>query len=155
MAATDPSVSKTDTTLTITRTFDVPPERVFDAWLDAGRVATWMGPRGVRAEVVTLEPRVGGRYRILMHTPDGSNPTVSGIYREIVRPARLVFTWAWAHESGHETVVSLTFRQAGKGTEMTLVHENFPNAQRRDSHSQGWSGSFDKLAEVLVPKSQV
>ena len=106
MPGTSQSTSKSETTLRITRTFDAPPERVFDAWLDAGQLARWIGPRD------------------------------------------MVFTWAWEHE-GHETLVTLTFRAVGKGTEMTMLHENFQNADRRDSHNNGWTKSFEQLAGAL------
>ncbi len=143
------SPNAADTTLTITRHFDAPPERVFDAWLDPKLIAQWIGPRGVQAEATKLEARIGGAYAITMHTPDKMDPKVSGAYKEIVRPSRLVFSWMWAHET-QETLVTLTFKPAGKGTEMTLVHTNFATAERRDSHNNGWTGSFDKLAEVLA-----
>lgn len=143
------AVAADATPLTMTRHFDAPPERVFEAWLDPAQVSRWMGPRGVQAEVVKLEPHVGGAYDILMHTPDNSNPRVTGAYREIKRHSRLVFTWTWMKEM-QETLVTLTFKPAGSGTDMTLQHTGFPNAERRDSHNNGWSGSFDKLAEVLA-----
>ena len=137
--------------LVMTRTFDAPPERVFDAWLSGADLGQWIGPRGVRAEAQTLEARVGGRYRIVMHTPDGVNPAVGGVYRELKRPSRMVFTWVWEHEK-HETLVTLTFKPVGKKTEMTLRHEGFAAVERRDSHNNGWTGSFDKLAEFLAGK---
>ena len=145
----NPNIADSATTLTMTRHFDASPERVFDAWLDPRQIAQWIGPRGVQGEATQLDARVGGAYAITMHTPDNSNPHVGGIYREIVRPSRLVFTWAWGHET-QETLITLTFRALGKGTEMTLQHSGFANAERRDSHNNGWTGSFDKLAEILA-----
>jgi uncharacterized protein YndB with AHSA1/START domain len=140
------------TTLIITRRFEAPPERVFNAWLDPRQLSRWMGPRGVQAEATKLDARVGGEYAITMHTPDQKNPRVGGIYKEIVRSTRLVFTWMWAHETDgmQETLVTLTFKPVGNGTEMTLEHTGFANAERRDSHNNGWTGSFDKLGELLA-----
>ena len=139
-----------DSVLVITRLFDAPPARVFDAWLDP----SWIGPRGIQAEIKELNAEVGGRYRIFMRGADGTGPVVSGVYREIARPSRLVFTWMWetGHPmggAGHETLVTLTFRDVGGKTEMTIRHEKFPTKESRDSHNQGWNGSFDKLAERL------
>jgi uncharacterized protein YndB with AHSA1/START domain len=141
-----------DTILTLARHFDAPPERVFDAWLDPIEISQWNGPRGVQAETTKLNARVGGAYAITMHTPDKMDPKVSGAYREIVRPSRLVFSWIWAHET-QETLVTLTFKASGKGTEMTLVHTGFAHAERCDSHNNGWTGSFDKLGELLVART--
>ena len=142
--------------LVITRSFDAPRERVFDAWLDPAQIAKWIGPRNIRAETMELSPKPGGRYRIHMRGTDGSDgPIVSGIYREIVRPERLVFTWAWETEHargmpGEETIITLIFRERGSKTEMTLRHEGFAAKESRDSHDKGWNGSFDKLAEALA-----
>ena len=147
--------AESDLSLVITRSFDATRERVFDAWLDPVQIGKWIGPRNIRAEATELTPKVGGRYRIHMRGADGSGgPIVTGIYREIVRPERLVFTWAWetAHSQGmpgDETVVTLTFRERGGKTEMTLRHEGFPTKESRDSHNQGWNSSFDKLADAL------
>jgi uncharacterized protein YndB with AHSA1/START domain len=155
MADTANRGDSSDVALALTRRFDAPLERVFDAWLNADQIAKWIGPRGIRAETKELEPRVGGRYRIHMRGVDGnSGPIVGGVYREIVRPERIVFTWTW--ETGHpqgiagqETLVTLTFRAVGGKTEMTIRHELFPSKESRDSHNQGWNASFDKLAEAL------
>jgi uncharacterized protein YndB with AHSA1/START domain len=141
--------------LSITRLFDAAPERVFDAWLSGDQIARWLGPRSMvsGAETLLLEPRVGGRFRIRMEMPAtatrAANPTVTGIYREIVRPSRLVFTWTWEDE-GHETLVTVTFKPVGKQTELTLLHENFASVERRDGHNRGWTESLEQLARMLA-----
>jgi uncharacterized protein YndB with AHSA1/START domain len=140
--------------LTITRVFEAPREKVFDAWLDPVQLAKWMGPGNVRAEIDLVDAKVGGRYRIVMHPEPGMTPVVGGVYREIKRPERLVFTWKWegAHPDGSagvDTLVTLTFADRNGKTEMTLRHEGFESVQSRDSHDHGWSGSFDKLADAV------
>jgi uncharacterized protein YndB with AHSA1/START domain len=145
-------------TLVLKRVFDAPREKVFDAWIDPRQLGAWMGPRGVRAEAPVLEAKVGGRYRVVMHMDSGQTPAVGGVYREIARPERLVFTWAWEGEhpggvANHETLVTLTFRDVGGKTEMTMRHDGFENDAARDSHSHGWNGSFDKLGEMLANKA--
>jgi uncharacterized protein YndB with AHSA1/START domain len=107
------------------RIFDAPRERVFDAWLskDWGE---WAGPAGIKGEVTLMEPRVGGRYRVVMHRPDGTAIAVGGAYREIDRPNRLAFGWKWEHEE-QDTLITLTFRTVGGKTELTLRHEGFAN----------------------------
>jgi uncharacterized protein YndB with AHSA1/START domain len=144
-----------DLMLVITRTFDAPRERVFDAWLDPAQIGKWIGPRSVRAETKELSPKAGGHYRIHMRGADGSDgPVVAGTYREILRPERLVFTWKWetGHPmgaSGQETLITLSFRDRSGKTEMTIRHELFASKESRDSHDQGWNASFDRLAELL------
>jgi len=133
--------------LEMRHTFDAAPERVFDAWLDKSW-GDWAGPPGVKGEVVQLEPRVGGGYKIVMHSERGEL-TVSGTYKEIVRPSRLVMSWKWAHEDA-DTLVTLTFQPHGEGTVMHMRHEGFNHAERRDSHVSGWDGTFEKLAQFLA-----
>jgi uncharacterized protein YndB with AHSA1/START domain len=141
-------VTASPAVLSMTRTYDAPPERVFDAWLSKSW-GEWVGPREVRGEVALLEPRVGGRYRVIMHLPDGKTLAVGGTYREVARPTKLVLSWKWEHEE-QDTLLTLTFRARGKGTELTLRHEGFATPERRDSHNSGWSGTLDKLATSLA-----
>ena len=140
--------------LIVSRKFEAPREAVFDAWLDPVQLSQWMGPRGVRAEIDYVEPKIGGRYRIIMHPESGGTPTVGGVYREISRPDRLVFSWRWenAHPDGSagiETMVTVTFEEESGLTKMTLRQEGHETKESRDSHEHGWAGSFDKLAEAL------
>lgn len=134
--------------LTISRDYDAPPERVFDAWLgkDWGE---FVGPHEVRGEVVAIDPKLGGRYRIVMHRPDGKTIAVSGIYRVIDRPRKIAFTWKWEHEE-IDTLVTLTFQPHGNGTRLTLHHEGFAAAERRDSHNGGWTSTLEKLKQYLA-----
>lgn len=148
MANAPASAANSETTLTLTRLFNAPPEAVFDAWLDPAGMAQWMGPAGVTAEVTTLEAKVGRAYRVQMHTPDGANPAVGGVYKEIMRPTRLVFTWVWEYNN-QETLVTLTFVPKGDKTEMTLLHEGLATTEARDNHNTGWTGSLERLQERL------
>jgi len=155
MAQTKPAVAEREASpsLTITRRFAATPSALFRAWTDPKRLARWIGPRGVNAEVKEMEVRAGAGYRIAMHLPSGEIRTVRGMYREIHPSERLVFTWAWDEDGGkpgHETLVTITFRALGAETEMTILHQHFASEERRDSHNKGWSGSFDKLAEMLA-----
>ena len=142
------TATKTISALEITRTFDAAPARVFDAWLSKSW-GEWAGPGPVRGEVVLMEPHVGGAFRVVMHMPDGETLTVGGTYHEILRPTKLVFSWKWEHEAA-ATLVTLTFLALGNRTEMKITHEGFLVKERRESHRDGWSGTFDKLAIHLA-----
>jgi uncharacterized protein YndB with AHSA1/START domain len=134
--------------LSLSRHIPASPERVFDAWLEKSW-GEWVGPPGVNGEVVQLEPRMGGRYRVVMHLPDGGTLAVGGIYKEITRPSKIVMSWKWEHEE-QETLITLTFRAEDKGTALTIHHEGFAAPERRDSHNNGWTGSLDKLAKFVA-----
>jgi uncharacterized protein YndB with AHSA1/START domain len=143
----------TDCVLAVRRVFDAPPPAVFKAWIDPAQIVRWLGPQSIKGEVKTMEPRPGGAYRIVLHGASGPANVVSGVYREVEAPQRLVFTWAWETPAGvrqHETLVTVTFRPRGKQTEMTLRQEVFENREACERHRHGWEGSFDRVVEILA-----
>jgi uncharacterized protein YndB with AHSA1/START domain len=136
--------------LDLTHHFDAAPEAVFDAWLreDWGQ---WLAPGGVCCTSSIINPRSGGRYSVTMRMPEGREVVISGTYREILRPSRLVFTWQGDYNR-EETLVTLTFKPKHGGTEMRLVQQGFTTEEFRDRHHSGWTGengSFAKLAKRL------
>ena len=135
--------------LTIKRRFNAPPEKVFQAWTDPGKVKRWMGPGEIRALSAECDARSGGGYRWVMQAPNGEQHDVGGIYREIVPNEKLVFTWAWKSTPERESLVTVTFKQDGSGTIMTLLHEQFFDEKARDDHNRGWTGTMDKLEAYI------
>ena len=77
---------------------------------------------------------------------------MSGEYREVVPPERLVFTWAWEQDGarGHDTVVTIELFETPGGTRLELTHELFETEDARDRHGQGWSSCLDCLEEALA-----
>ncbi len=141
-----------ETTLTIRRTFQAPREKVFHAWMDPETLKKWWAPEGYGTPEAEVDLRVGGRYRLGMRKlPDGEVFYLSGAFREISPPERLLYTWAWEQASMDvgETLVTIEFREAGPSTEVILKHELFPDEAVREHHNQGWNGCLDKLAKLL------
>jgi uncharacterized protein YndB with AHSA1/START domain len=130
----------------VRRTIAAPPEDIFDAWLDPQALAEWMRPGTIRSTVATVEPRVGGRYQILMHGESGEIPH-SGVYRVIDRPKRLVFTWQSPHSGPEETLVTVEFLKSGKATEVVVTHEKLPESARA-AHSRGWTSGLEHLDQA-------
>jgi uncharacterized protein YndB with AHSA1/START domain len=142
-----------DRELKLVRRFPAKPEQVFHAFADPKRLARWWGPKGYTVPVCEMDVRPGGRWLTTMRDPQGADHTVSGVYRQVEAPRRLVFTWAW-HENGkrgYETLVEIALKPHGSGTEVTMKQGPFESATARDMHRQGWSSSFDCLAEYLRP----
>jgi uncharacterized protein YndB with AHSA1/START domain len=144
--------SLADRTLVIERVFKAPPEEVFKAWTDPAILVKWWGPEGFAAPDVAMDVREGGAWRTSMSGPGGAH-VVSGVYREIAPPHRLVTTWGWEREDGsrgHETVVEVTLEPAPEGTRLRLVQSLFLSAGQRDSHNMGWPSSFNDLDRVFA-----
>lgn len=144
-------------TLSLTREFNAPREKVFQAWTDPEILVKWFGPKEVSTESARIDLRVGGEYHYTMKLPDGKIVDHHGAYREIDPPKKLVFTGildsqGCAGSDGlyAETLVTINFEDLGNRTRLTLTHDFLPTEASRDSHSYGWNGSFDCLTEVLA-----
>lgn len=138
--------------LLITRTFDAPRDLVFDAWTKCEHVARWFGPKDFTVPHCSMDFRVGGSYRYCMLGPDGVEHWVSGTYKEIKKPERLVFTWVREDNDGKvwlDNVVTLTFADRGEQTAFSLNQQIFESMEERDAHNGGWSTCLDKLAEFV------
>jgi uncharacterized protein YndB with AHSA1/START domain len=102
-----------------------------------------------RAEV---DLRVGGRYRIVMSGPDGVERSVSGVYRAIERPSKLVYTWKWDTSpvvDSADSLVTVEFLDRGKATEVVLRHEGLTDDESRARHEHGWNGCLDNLVAIM------
>lgn len=142
--------TRPETTLRIERTLAAPREKVFEAWTRPEALTRWFAPGTMTCRVHALELRPGGAYRIEMCDAGGRPNIVGGVYREIVPPSRLVFTWAWEAGPGPgETLVTIELHDEGGRTRLVLTHERFPNAEARDKHDQGWAGCLANLASAL------
>src|SRR4029079_5782761 len=94
-----------------TRVFDAPRELVWRMWTDPDHVIHWWGPNGFTNTIHEMDVRPGGVWRFVMHGPDGVDYQNKIIFREVVRPERLVYD----HVSGPKFHVTVTFaEQAGK-----------------------------------------
>jgi uncharacterized protein YndB with AHSA1/START domain len=109
-----------------------------------------MGPGEVQVLSAECDARVGGRFRWVMKAPSGEEHDVSGVYREVTPNEKLVFTWAWKTTPERESLVTLTFKDDGGGTLMTLTHEQFFDEEARDRHQYGWNGAIEKLEKFLA-----
>jgi uncharacterized protein YndB with AHSA1/START domain len=141
---------QSELTLEIRRTFAAPRERVFNAWTRSEELRKWFAPGPLTTAVADVDLRVGGRYRITMRTPEGKEHVVTGTYRVIDPPKRLVYTWRWEDKpSAGDSVVTIEFNDRGRSTEVVLRHEGLPNEKEIADHEQGWNGCLDKLAAAL------
>jgi uncharacterized protein YndB with AHSA1/START domain len=146
------TTSSPTASLQIKRTLKASRERAFKAWTDPAALKSWFVHPEYETPDVQVDLRVGGRYKItLRKPPDGDPFNVSGTYREIRAPEKLVFTWAWSHNPDEsETVVTVDFRDLGGTTEMVLSHDLFKTEERRDEHQKGWALCLGGLENLLA-----
>ncbi len=139
-----------ETTIQVRRTFAAPREKVFRAWTEPEKLKKWWAPAGYFTPSAEIDLRVGGKYRVGMQFPGEDAFYVSGIYREVKPPEKLMFTWRWEKPEMDlgESLVTIEFHERGNITEVILTHEQLPS-ETHEQYSQGWSDFFAKLAEAL------
>ena len=139
--------------LELSRVFDAPPILVFKAFTKPEHLVRWWGPKDFSTTVEKLEFHEGGSYRFTIHGPNDRHHRMSGVFREIVEPKKIVFTFAWVDEKGEpgdETLITVTLEAEGNGTRLIFRQEPFDDAKNRDSHAEGWGEVLDKLAPFLA-----
>ena len=140
-------MTKEVVTVELSRRIAAPPERVFDAWLDARALGRWLfaTPDGVM-ERVEVDPRVGGRFEIDERRGD-EVARHWGTYVEIDRPRRLVFDFATSF-SDEPTRITVTIAADGDGSLVTLRHDGvWADYEERTRH--GWTMILDGLARTM------
>ena len=137
--------------LALTHKYAAAPEKVWRAWTDPQTLKQWWGPGpGESVSLAELDVRVGGRFRICFGGADGNEHECAGIYKEVVKPKKLVFTWSWPRTTPErESVVTILFNAKGGGTELVFKHEQLFDEKVRDDHQRGWTGLLEKLDGYL------
>lgn len=144
-----------DREVAMTRVFDAPRRLVFKAWTTPELMKRWLyGPEEWRLAVCEFEMRVGGAVRFEWCNPEGKGMGLSGVCREVVAPARLVFTEVWDEDwTGGETLVTMVFTEdAGKTTVTQTVLYSSQAARDgalKTGMEHGAAMSYDRLAELL------
>ena len=137
----------------IERTVRARPEAVFEAWTEPAALKRWWGPRGVTATDVELDVRPGGRYSITMQREGGTSFVLSGEYREVDRPRRLVKTWGYRGEAVTdpvESLVTVEFVDEGPATRIILTQEFLQEPPDLEGRDRGWRSSLDRLDEYFA-----
>jgi uncharacterized protein YndB with AHSA1/START domain len=145
--------STTQSTFVIERTYDAPPQRVFDAWADPAAKAQWFGPRERPKDAHSMEFRVGGREHLTVQVPDGPTFHFDAVYQDIVPGQRIIYAYDM-HNGDTRISVSLAVLELeahGAGTRLTLT-EHGVYLDGHDTHAQredGTIGLMQALGEYV------
>lgn len=138
--------------VTVTRHFDAPQARVFDAWLDPNSARHWLfATEGGEVVECTIDPRADGHFRIVDRR-DGEDVAHIGAYMEIVRPTRLTFTFAVPQYDPRSTGVTVDVVSDGDGAQLTLTHSGV-DADYAERTKEGWGKILDALAAAIERRS--
>jgi len=138
----------------VRRRFKAAPERVFAAFADARLVGRWLSPSPeITLAVLAFDFCVGGAYRFAYNVPGGGTVIVGGVYRVIVPPTKIVFSWIIEppdEHAGIESEVTVTITADGSGSELLIRHQKLVRADAVTRHAAGWQGALDQLAALFA-----
>ena len=144
----------TDREISWTRVFDAAPDLVFDALTKPELLGRWLlGPAGWTMIVCQVDLRVGGAYRYVWSHPDQGRMGMGGIYREIVRPERLVNTEVYDDYPGEAVGTVVLVEQGGRTiltTTMLYESKETRDAVLRTNMADGLAASYSRLVIVLA-----
>lgn len=143
-----------ETTLELSRDFNVECELVFAAFLDATVLQAIWSSDAYKIVEMTVDARVGGGWSLAMRDEaTGAVSHCTACYVEIEKPARIVWRTKWLDgplAGAPEARVTLEFSTLRGGTRLKLTHEFFADRQTRDHHKTGWTSGLERLAALLA-----
>ncbi len=141
----------------ISRIYDAPVKKVWEAWTDPKQVAQWWGPRGFTLTTHSKDFRVGGSWIYTMHGPDGVDYPNKTPYLEIEPYSRLVYDHGGNDDRPPLFRVTVTFTELQGKTklDMTMVCPTPQAAEdiQKFIKKAGGNGTWDRLAEYLEKQS--
>jgi len=141
------------TLIHLEREFPCPVEPLFDAFLSAEEFRNWFSPPGFEAGSFMLDPVVGGKYRCEFLKQGKYVLTIKGMYKEIEKYKRLVFTLEYDPDVSAigECKVTIVFNSKGTATTILLNQEIYKTIEA-EGRTKGWNFMFSHLEEILTNK---
>jgi uncharacterized protein YndB with AHSA1/START domain len=142
----------------LNRIIDAPRENVYRAWTEPELLKQWFAPQPWTTPVAELDVRPGGANLIVMRSPEGEEYPNRGVYLEVVKNQRIVFTDAytqpWTPSDKPFMTVVITLEDEGGKTRYT-AHVRHWVAADRIAHEEmgfheGWGQATDQLAKVAA-----
>jgi uncharacterized protein YndB with AHSA1/START domain len=142
--------------IVLSRVFDAPRELVFDAFTRPEHITHWWGPRGFTTTTHSMDFRVGGVWRFVMHGPDGTDYPNDVRYTEIVRPERLAYDHGSDDGGDPNFRVVVTFEDRGGKTELSMrlitASAEEVRAMAEFGAPEGGKQTLDRLGEFLAAR---
>jgi len=144
--------------LVLTRLIDAPREKLFRAWTEPALITQWFAPHPWTTPRAETDVRPGGASKIVMRSPEGEEFPASGVYLEVVKNEKLVFTdafvSAWVPSAKPFFTCILTFENEGGQTRYTARARHW-TAEDKAAHEkmgfhEGWGRCTDQLAALVA-----
>ncbi len=162
-AKSNPAENTSDREIVISREFNAPRELVWEAMTNPKHVVNWWGPRGFLTTIEEMDFRVGGVWQHVMRGPDGVKYPNQSVFKEIVKPERIVFQHGGKRENGPGVsfVSTWTFEALAADKTRVAIHMVFPSAAERErvvkefGAIEGGKQTLERLGEYLVKMNLV
>jgi uncharacterized protein YndB with AHSA1/START domain/DNA-binding transcriptional ArsR family regulator len=137
--------------LRIERTFDASAEEVFHAWTSPEVLKRWFhSGSDWSTPTAEVDLRIGGRVRVAMREPDGTEHAMGGEYTEIDRPRRLAMTWTFDDWPEKQQLIEVEFTEHDGRTTVVLINSGIDTKGHREDQDQGWRDWLDQLERILA-----
>jgi uncharacterized protein YndB with AHSA1/START domain len=145
-----------DRELVLIRLIDAPREKLWRCWTEPKLMVQWFTPPPWKTVHVETDVRAGGSSYVVMKGPEGQEMPNRGVYLEVMKNERLVFTDAYSkawEPSGKPFMTGiLTFEDEGGKTRYTARVRHW-SVEDRETHEkmgfhQGWGIATDQLAAL-------
>lgn len=132
--------------LTLERTFDASPERLWAYWIDPKKYAKWLSPQKADLVIHEFDVRVGGKVRFDMPLDNGTVNKEEGVFHVLDKPRRLV-----SGNADKTFLLDVTFTplDGGKRTKLTVLIDGVPS-EWHAAAKEGWGLGFGKLDRLLA-----
>jgi uncharacterized protein YndB with AHSA1/START domain len=150
--------SLSDRELVLERDIDAPAEKLFRAWTEPGLLKQWFTPRPWTVSNAVLDVRPGGASLVVMRSPEGQEFPNCGVYLDVVKNKRLVFTDAyinaWTPSEKPFMTATITFDADGTRTRYTARVFHWSAADRFEHEKmgfhEGWGLATDQLVALVA-----
>jgi uncharacterized protein YndB with AHSA1/START domain len=146
-----------DLKISLNKEFNVPVERLYEAWTSEKDLKEWWHPRENTLQSVTNDLKPGGK--VAYNFTNNENKEVfiiNGTYKEVEEGKKLVYTWNWqlptATIQDSEFLLTIDFESTGNGSRLHIKQENFANEEAVQPHREGWEKGLSDLQQYLDGK---
>jgi uncharacterized protein YndB with AHSA1/START domain len=141
-------------TITITRDFDAPVDKVFRAMTDPELISQWMGPKYLTNVELTNDARHGGTWTLVQRDPDGNEHAFRGVFHGEQTPELSMRTFEWLGMPGHVSLETLRLEDLGDGRTRSHAVSVFTTTEDRDGMAanmeSGVLEGYERLDALLA-----
>lgn len=123
-------------TLITTREMGVAPKRVWDAWTSPEKIAKWWGPAGFKSTVEEIDIHEGGKFKVVMHGPDGVDYPNVYVFDKVNEPHQLIYTNQGSKEFGLEPFQSVVDIESLNNKTKVTLKMRFTSEEEKQKHIQ-------------------